>query len=406
MTGNNKILNILVLDTGKEWGGGTNSLLELLKRVNKKKYIFSVLFYVNYEKGNDSCIKTEIEKLGIEFLLMERDNPSFPAKILKEIVRILFFFSKSIQKRLIFYIDYRSRIRKDAKRISATLINRKIDLIYMNNQMSSNLEGILASEMTSIPSLQHARIETTLNPAEVKASNRTLSKIICVSEGVKSNFVMHGINDSKCVVVHNGINIETKPLVPSREIKAKLGITDTDIVIGTVGSLIKRKRVKDLIEILHIIMTTTDYSVKCLITGEGPERDNLVNLAKKKKLYDNIIFTGFQIDAVSYINVMDIFVMTSSKEGLPRVILEAMLMGKPVVASNITGVSELLHDGENGMLIPLGNTDKFAGSILGLIKDPELRKTMGGNAHKSIVDNFSIEKYINGVETVFAEILG
>ncbi len=81
-------------------------------------------------------------------------------------------------------------------------------------------------------------------------------------------------------------------------------------------------------------------------------------------------------------------------------------MGKPVVASNITGASELLHDGENGMLIPLGNTDKFAGSILGLIKDPELRKTMGGNAHKSIVDNFSIEKYINGVETVFAEILG
>lgn len=404
MTGNKKISNILILDTGKEWGGGTNSLLELLKRVNKKKYSFSVLFYNNYKKGNDSYIKTEIEKLGIEFLLLEQESPTFPAKILKETVRILFFFSKSIQKRLIFYIDYQSRIKKDAKRISAILINRKIDLIYMNNQPSSNLEGIMASEMTGIHSLQHARIETTLNPAEVKASNRTLSKIICVSAGVKSNFVMHGINDSKCVVVHNGISSETKPLVSPRGIKAKLGIADTDIVIGTVGSLIKRKRVKDLIEILHIITTTTDYSVKCIITGEGPERDNLVKLVKKKKLYNNIIFTGFQIDAVSYINAMDIFVLTSEKEGLSRVILEAMLMGRPVV-SHMPSVSDLIVDRENGILVPHGNTGKFAASIIELIENPELRKSMGKNAHKSIVDNYSIEQYIHGVESIFAEIL-
>jgi glycosyltransferase involved in cell wall biosynthesis len=397
--------NILILDTGKEWGGGTNSLLELLKRVNKKKFSFSVLFYINYQKGNESCIKQEIEKLGIEFLLLEREPTSFLTKIPKEIARILFFFSKKIQKKLIFYVDYQSRIKKDANRISAILIKRKIDLIYMNNQPSSNLEGILASEMTGIPSLQHARIETTLKPYEVKASNRTLSKIICVSEGVKNNFVKNGINESKCVVVHNGISSETKPLVPSREIKAKWGIADTDIVIGTVGSLIKRKRVKDLIEIMHIIATTADYSVKCLIIGEGPERNNLVNLAKKKKLYDKIIFTGFQVDAVSYIKAMDIFVMTSEKEGLSRVILEAMLMGRPVV-SHMPSASDLIVDRENGMLVPHGNTGKFATSIIELVEHPEFRKSIGQNAHKQIIEAFSIEKYVNGVETVFAEILG
>ena len=97
--------NILILDTGKEWGGGTNSLLELLKRVNKKTYSFIVLFYVNYKKGDDSCIKTEIEKLGIEFLLLKQENPPFPTKILKEIVRILCFFSKIIFfKNCIFWI--------------------------------------------------------------------------------------------------------------------------------------------------------------------------------------------------------------------------------------------------------------------------------------------------------------
>jgi glycosyltransferase involved in cell wall biosynthesis len=102
---------------------------------------------------------------------------------------------------------------------------------------------------------------------------------------------------------------------------------------------------------------------------------------------------------------MDIFVMTSEKEGLSRVILEAMLMGRPVV-SHMPSASDLIVDRENGMLVPHGNTGKFATSIIELVEHPEFRKSIGQNAHKQIIEAFSIEKYVNGVETVFAEILG
>jgi hypothetical protein len=86
--------HIVVLDTGKEWGGGTNSLLELLKRIDKTKYRFSVLFYYNYKKGDDSDIKREIEKLGINFVLLSQKKQPIIAKLLKEMGRVMFFFQQ------------------------------------------------------------------------------------------------------------------------------------------------------------------------------------------------------------------------------------------------------------------------------------------------------------------------
>ncbi len=405
MANKNVTYNILVLDTGKEWGGGTNSLLELLKRVDMKRYRFSALFYTNY-KTNSSDIKTELQNLGVQFLTLKQEKQSAVVKIIKELVRTVFFFSRRVKRHLIFVIDCQSRIKKNAQRISDILQNRSIDLLYMNNQPSSNLEGILASELTNIPTLQHSRIETDLNSFEVNVSNRVLSKIICVSEGVKEALIQQGIDPSLCVVVHNGISVNVAPDLPLTDIKKKWNIKDNEIIIGTVGSLIKRKRIQDLIEAMYIIKTKTDSPIKCLILGQGPEQANLADFVKKKNLDEMVIFTGFRADAISFINSMDIFVMTSEKEGLPRVILEAMLMVKPVVASNITGNSELVADGSSGFLIPVGKPDELADAVMRLINNPGLRSEMGHNARKRVLDAYLIDKYISGVETVFEEILG
>jgi len=395
----------LILDTGKEWGGGTNSLLELLKRIDKNKYDFTALFYYNYKKDIESDIKSEIEKLGIKFLLLEQKKQAVPVKMAKELSRLVFFFSKQLKKYSIFLIDYHFRIKGNAKKISNLLNNLKIDLLYMNNQPSSNLEGIIASKLTGVPALQHSRIETTLNSFEVKTVNQWLKKMICVSEGVKDSFIRQGINKSKCIVVYNGIDTEIVPEISHHDTRGKWGVSDEDILIGTVGSLIKRKRFKDLIEALAVITKKTAYPVKCLIIGEGPEKEYLMTKVKEKELTGSVIFTGFQTDAISHINAMDIFVMPSGKEGLPRVILEAMLMEKPVVASAITGPSELVVDGKTGFLVPLGEKDAIADAMLKLIEDPALRKKMGEAARERVIKNFPVKKYVANVEEVFAGVL-
>lgn len=396
---------ILIFDTGKEWGGGTNSLIELLKRINKDKYHFTALFYNNYKKGSESDIKSEIERLGINFLLLEQRKQPLIAKIFKEFIRLVFFFSNKLKRYSVFLIDYQFQIKQNAKRIPEILRDLEIDMLYMNNQPSSNLEGIVAAKITGIPALQHSRIETQLNSFEVKAVNLYLAKMICVSEGIKNEFAEQGINTSQCVVVYNGIDPETKPLIPPQEIRKKWGVSENDVLIGTVGSLIKRKRIKDLIDAVHTVINKTKDSVRCIIVGNGPEKDNLFEYVKKKKLDDKVIFTGFQSDAISYINAMDISILTSEKEGLPRVILEAMLMGKPVVASNITGPAELVVDGETGFLMPPRQPDLFANAIVKLIGNPDLRKQMGENARKRVIENFSVDRYVSGVNKVFEEIL-
>jgi len=412
---------ILILDTGKEWGGGTNSLLELLKRIDKTKYHFTALFYNNYKKGDESDIKSEIEKLGVEFLILEQRTQPVIAKTAKELLRLLFFFSRQLKRYSVFLIDYQFRIKRNAEKISELLKNLRIDLFYMNNQPSSNLEGIIASKMTGVSALQHSRIEATLNSFEVKAVNLWLKKMICVSEGVKNSFVRQGIDKSKCVVVHNGIDADTKPETLASEIRKMWGVGEDEILIGTVGSLIKRKQINDLIEALAELQKQDargktnpphppllkggEGGLKCMIVGDGPEKDSLQKMVLKMGLHDRVIFTGFQIDAISYINAMNIFVLTSEKEGLPRVILEAMLMGKPVIACDIAGPSELIVDGETGFLVPVGQTKAIANAMLSLTKDSALRDQMGEKAKERVTRNFPVEKYANSVNKIFEELI-
>lgn len=411
--------NIIVLDTGKEWGGGTNSLLELLHRIDKKKYNFTALFYYNYPMSEMSDIKTEIEKLGINFILFKRTRQPIYIKILKEIGRALLFLNIRLRKLYIFWIDYFFRIKKDAEGLTKLLNDLSIDVLYMNNQPSTNLEGIIAARDAGVESLLHSRIEADLNSFEIKAVNKWLTKMICVSEGVKGSFVRQGIESSKCIVVHNGIDTGRTPLIPSEKIRQELGVKDNELLIGTVGSLVKRKRFNDLIKVIAYISSqftpaslreagraVHGSQIKCIIVGDGPEREFLQKEIYKYKLNNTVILTGFKSDAISYINSMDIFVLPSEREGFPRVILEAMLMGKPVIASRIAGPAELVIDKETGFLFQTGNIEELADCISTILLTPQLKGEMGGAGRKRVIENFSIEKYVNQVSTVLAEVIG
>ena len=398
--------NILILDTGKEWGGGTNSLLELLRRIDRKNYKFTAMYYHNFDKPGESDIKTETERLGIDFLLLDRPNQSVTAKILKELGRVLLFFNRRVRKLFIFRVDYRFRIKKDVEKIGRVLKELNINLIYMNNQPSSNLEGIIAARNAGIRSLLHSRIEADLNSCEVNAVNNWLTKMVCVSEGVKRSFIKQGINGSKCSVIHNGINTELKALISPDEIRREFGIKKEEVLIGAVGSLMKRKRFNDLIKAVAYLRDNRGLgNIKCLIIGEGPERKSLQKEIERKKLNDRVILTGFRPDAISYINALDIFVLPSEREGFPRVILEAMLMKKPVIACDIAGPSEVVIEGVTGHLVPPGDMEGLAGAVFSLITSDTLRKDMGKNGRQDVVEKYTIDRYVSGVEKVLEEVL-
>jgi glycosyltransferase involved in cell wall biosynthesis len=391
--------SILVLDTGREWGGGTNSLIELLKRLDKERYRITALFYHNY-MGQDRDIKSELSGFGIPCLSMERTKMSRGVKILKEIGRTLLFFHAALRRRAIFFIDYHSRIVRDATRIAEVIRGMPVDLLYLNNQPSSNLEGLLAAEMTGVPAVQHSRIAARLNGFEVLTANRIISKMICVSEGVRNTFVGQGIDASKCVVVLNGIDSVVRPALDREELRRDLGVPDGALLFGTVCSLVKRKRIGDILEAFSSVLRQTRLPVRLLIVGQGPQKDSLTGQARRQKIADHVIFTGFQRHAISFINAIDIFVLASEKEGLPRVILEAMLMKKPVIATRAEGCSELVADGQTGFLVPVGSPESLTRAMLDLLENETLRTQMGELARSRVIAHFSVEAYAREVESI------
>jgi glycosyltransferase involved in cell wall biosynthesis len=234
--------------------------------------------------------------------------------------------------------------------------------------------------------------------------------MICVSEKIKNSFVAQGINHSKCIVIHNGIDTSITPTISPDIIKQELGIKEDEFLIGTVGSLVKRKRFNDLIKAVAFLKGqgsgVKDQKIKCIIIGEGPEKKSLEREIYRNRLDNTVLLTGFKSDAISYINAMDVFVLPSEREGFPRVILEAMLMGKPVIASRIAGPAELVIKGKTGFLFQTGNIEELAECISSLLSSPNLRREMGEAGKKRVIENFSIEKYVNQVSSVIKEVVG
>jgi glycosyltransferase involved in cell wall biosynthesis len=386
---------ILLVDTGREWGGGTNSMIELLKRADRQRFHFVCVFYHNYRRGAASDLRTELAKLGIDSIFLTPRRQPLWAKLAKELGRGVLFFSREAKRMAVFWVDYLWRTRTASHELAALATKQGARLIYLNNQPSTNLAGILAGVRTGIPVLQHARIEGTLNSVERILANRGLARMICVSAGVRAAFVGAGLRADKCVVVHNGISAQAQASVPADDIRRRHGIQETDLVIGTVGSLIKRKAVDHLIEAIARLKRP---DVKCLIVGEGPEREHLTSLATARGISSQCIFAGFQQDPLSYTNAMDIFVLASAQEGLPRVVLEAMLLGKPVAASRVAGSAEVVIDGTTGLLFRYGDVAGLTEHLQTLVGRPELRKTLGQNGRQRVLEHFSIERYVQGVE--------
>ena len=396
-------MKILLLDTGREWGGGTNSLLELLKRVDRGRFDITVLFYEDVRKGDGPSFGTVVGSLGFPFLLKGRRAIPWWAKAAKEAARIAAAWSPSLRARAVFAVDSRWRIRADAEAIAQVLREGGFQLLYMNNQPSTNLEGILAAAACGIPSLQHARSFGSLTPAEAGIVNRHLGRMICVSEGLRRAYAAQGVDPGRMTVVHNGIDPAAIPGRPGREVRVELGIAQDAVVIGTVGSLMRRKHVDLLIQALARKAGKGGGGITGLIVGEGPERSALEAEARRLGLGGSCVFAGFQDEPLSFLDAMDIVALTSQSEGLPRVLLEAMLLSKPVVATRVTGCEDLVVDGETGILVPFGDKRALDDALGRLAADAAERDRMGRKGRERVLSEYTVEKYVRGVEEVFRE---
>jgi glycosyltransferase involved in cell wall biosynthesis len=142
-----------------------------------------------------------------------------------------------------------------------------------------------------------------------------------------------------------------------------------------------------------------------VLIGDGPERANLVALARELAITDNVIFAGSRRGAAELMRGFDFTLLGSSEEGFPNALMESMARAIPVVATAVGGVAELVNDGIDGLLVPYGDTAAMATSILWMIEHPDERQAMGANGRARIAREFSTERMVSATQDVYDEML-
>lgn len=231
-------------------------------------------------------------------------------------------------------------------------------------------------------------------------------KIICLTETEKKEHIELGIaKEDKFEVIASGIDFEKfkNALVDKNKMKEELNIEKDKIVIGYVGRLADIKGVSYLIKAFSQVVKR-NKNVVLVCVGDGPQRKELEKQAEKLNITEYVKFLGIRHDIPEILSCFDIFVMPSLNEGMGKVVIEAQLMGLPVVASYIGGIKDLIVDNKTGIFVKPKDSKDIAEKIIYLIENPQVAKNIGYCAKENVKYEYSSEYMVNEIEKLYLKL--
>lgn len=234
---------------------------------------------------------------------------------------------------------------------------------------------------------------------------RCYDRVICVSEDLYRKCREYGVRHGRLVLLENCIDAtEFSRTMTTVEAKARLGIPASRLLIGAVGRLSAEKGFDILIRAVNRLLQS-GLDVQLVIIGNGDEHSRLQQLITELGLESSVMLLGFRSDVVQYYQAMDVFALSSLREGLPNVLLEAMAFEVPVVATRIAGIPRVIRDGETGILVEAGEVESLSQAIGRLLENSELRTTLGRAARKRIESNHSFMTRMQRLRTIYDDLL-
>lgn len=299
----------------------------------------------------------------------------------------------------------RLRDPRNLFRVVRYLRRRQADLVHTQLEFS-NVLGSLASRLIKIPSV--CTLHTFFDPSWGKKSWRrhlamwwTLrhfcDRIIAVSEGTRQHHIEVGrLPPERVVTLYNGIDLsgfasaDEKTRLAGRQ---ALNIPPDAPVLITVAVLRPQKGIQYMIEAMPAVLQAAPEA-RYLVVGSGEHEAVLKRMVDAYGLAERVIFTGVRQDIPNLLALSDVFVLPTLGEALPTVLAEAMAAGKPIVASAVGGVPEMVEEGVNGLLIPPSDPDKLAGACIRLLRDPEQARRLGYSGRQIVEQRFNIERQV------------
>jgi glycosyltransferase involved in cell wall biosynthesis len=236
---------------------------------------------------------------------------------------------------------------------------------------------------------------------------RASDRLIAVSPEVRDELVGLGVAPAeKFAVVRLGIELEPRVRFDGdpAEVRRRHAIGAEKFVVGWFGRMTAVKRTDDLLTMLAGLRER-GIDALLLLVGDGDDRERLEQRAHDLGLARSCLFLGYQEDVAPWYAVCDAVVLTSASEGTPVTIIEALAAGRPVVATKVGGVPDVVDEGETGLLVRPGDTHALAERLEILARDPERRALMGETGRERMLSRYAVERLVSDVDALYRELL-
>jgi len=224
-----------------------------------------------------------------------------------------------------------------------------------------------------------------------------------VSKSLKTDYEMYDTKFKRSAITYAGVNSREVSQKQITDFCDKFNIKSTSYVLlaqGFMSDEFKAKGAKILISSLKLLLNKNPHTV-LVLTGDGSFSNEVKSFAENMNLSEHVIFTGYLSDPFVPLAMCDLYTHVSLADGLPLSLLEAMVMGKPILASNIGGIPEAIDDGVNGVLVE-PYEEQIQVKIEYLMSNPNVAEQMGGNAKRVALNKFTWEKAANSFESVYS----
>lgn len=220
----------------------------------------------------------------------------------------------------------------------------------------------------------------------------------------------------KIVSIPTGVDLDIFcPRPMNQMLRSKIGISEREKVVGIIAALRSWKGHDYLLDAAKIIISDfipnksgqiSNLNIKFVIAGDGPRYNHLLEKSKTMGISDYVLFLGHRDDIPDVLSMLDIVVLPSyANEGVPQSILQAMTMGKPVVASSAGSIPEIVHDKETGILVEPKNANALAEGIVFMLDDYDFAGMVAANARKLIEAKYSLKHMVDRIEEVYNDLM-
>jgi sugar transferase (PEP-CTERM/EpsH1 system associated) len=367
-------VRVFHLITELDIGGAQSALLGLLARLNRDRYHPSVACLYN----GDGVMARRIRALDIPVTDLGMESK--------------------------WRLDALLRLYRSLRYVRPTILHAWM--------FHANVIGRIVGRLAQVPIVITSRRNLDIGGRHREMLHRLTRRLddctIAVSELVRQAYIERaGVPEDHVITIYNGVDVERFPLreaSTSARVRTEFGIPLDAPLIGAVGRLHRQKDFASLLAALAKVRLHF-RAVRLLLVGEGELRGGLEELAESLGLVDAVTFAGSRSNVAEILAALDVFVLPSLWEGMPNSVMEAMSVGLPVVATAVGGTTEVVVDGQTGILVPPQEPAQLAEAIIRVLRDAEFACELGRMGRERVTSQFQISETVRRTEALYEQLL-